>query len=278
MKQLLHNKMDDFSMFNVRDEIVVITGVSGSLGSEYASTFLKSGSKVAGLDISSSQATAELQTNYPDKFIYISADVTSKESLILSLGEIVKKLGNPTVLINNAAIDSPPSAPPEENGPFESYPETSWDNVMNVNLKSIFLCSQVFGSKMAECEHGSIINISSIYGMVSPDQSIYDYRRANGENFFKPIAYSASKSGILNLTRYLSVYWAEKNVRVNTLTLAGVFNNQDPKFLDAYCKRIPIKRMADISEYNGAVIFLASKASSYMTGSNMVLDGGWTAI
>ena len=131
---------------------------------------------------------------------------------------------------------------------------------------------------MAEQNYGSIINISSIYGLVSPDQNLYDYRRKNGDDFYKPIAYSVSKSGILNLTRYLSTYWAKKMVRVNSLTLAGVFNDQDKDFLDAYTSRIPIGRMAEKNEYNGAVIFLASSASQYMTGSNLVVDGGWTAI
>lgn len=131
---------------------------------------------------------------------------------------------------------------------------------------------------MARGNGGSIINVSSIYGMVSPDQGIYEFRRQRGEVFYKPVAYSASKSGLYNLTRYLGAYWAKKNVRVNTLTLAGVFNNQDPEFLKGYCGRIPIGRMANPDEYNGAVLFLASNASRYMTGSNLVVDGGWTAI
>lgn len=131
---------------------------------------------------------------------------------------------------------------------------------------------------MAKAGKGSIINVASIYGVVSPDQNLYEYRRQRGEVFFKPVAYSASKSGILNLTRYLAVYWARKNVRVNSLTIAGVFNNQEQAFLDVYCGRIPVGRMAKAAEYNGSVLFLASPASQYMTGSNLVIDGGWTAI
>ena len=191
---------------------------------------------------------------------------------------ISSNIGCPSVLVNNAAIDSNPSSPPEENGLFEDYPESLWDKVMDVNLKGVFLTSQVFGGHMAKNAGGSIINISSIYGIVSPDQSLYEYRRKNDEIFFKPASYSASKSAILNLTRYLGVYWAKNNVRVNSLILAGVFNDQDEEFLKSYCSRIPIGRMAFQDDYNGALIFLASDSSSYMTGSDLVIDGGWTAI
>jgi NAD(P)-dependent dehydrogenase (short-subunit alcohol dehydrogenase family) len=113
--------------------------------------------------------------------------------------------------------------------------------------------------------------------MVSPNQNIYEYRRQQGHTFYKPVAYSVSKSALLNLTRYLATYWAVQGVRVNTLTLAGVFNNQDESFLREYNARIPVGRMANRNEYNGAIVFLMADTSSYMTGANMVLDGGWTA-
>lgn len=186
-------------------------------------------------------------------------------------------MGVPHALINNAAIDSPPDAPAEENGPFELYPERSWDRVMDVNVKGVFLTCQVVGGQMAAARRGSIINISSIYGVISPDQRIYEYRRGAGAPFFKPVAYSVSKSSLLNLTRHLATYWAGCGVRINTLTCGGVLNRQDEQFLQGYCTRVPLGRMAREDEYNGVVIFLVSDASSYLTGSNMVVDGEWTA-
>jgi NAD(P)-dependent dehydrogenase (short-subunit alcohol dehydrogenase family) len=265
-------------LFDVSNEIVLITGAVGQLGREYIKTFLKRGSKVIGLDIASSAENDVLASEYPGNYKFCTVDVTNKSALQQLLKKIEITFGTPTVLINNAAIDSPPSAPAEENGPFEDYPEVSWDKVMDVNLKGVYLCCQIFGAAMSKAGVGSIINIASIYGMVSPDQNIYEYRRRRGDVFYKPAAYGASKSGVLNLTRYLAVYWAKMNVRVNSLTIAGVFNNQEQDFLDAYCGRIPIGRLANIDEYNGSIIFLASQASLYMTGTNLVIDGGWTAI
>lgn len=271
--------MTNKSLFDVKNRIVVITGTSGQLGYEYAKAFLEHGAIVIGLDKVLSKGREKLENKFSkNNFQELKCDITNKTSIESSMIKIRDRFGIPNVLINNAAIDSPPSSPIEENGPFEGYPESSWDNVMNVNLKGTYLCCQVFGGEMAKVGFGSIINISSIYGIVSPDQGLYKYRRKRGENFYKPVAYSVSKSGILNLTRYLSVYWGGHGVRVNTLTLAGVYNEQDEEFLSLYNSRIPIGRMANPDEYCGAVIFLASDASKYMTGSNLVIDGGWTAI
>lgn len=266
------------ALFDVSKAVVVITGAAGQLGARYASAFLARGARVAGLDLRPSERNNALSMEHPERFRVVAADVTSKRSLLEAAEQIRSDLGAPTVLINNAALDSPPSAPPSENGRFEDYPEESWDRVLDVNLKGVFLCCQVFGAEMAAAGSGSIVNISSIYGLVSPDQSLYEYRRQRGEVFFKPVAYAASKSGIYNLTRYLAVYWAKQGVRVNTLTLAGVLNNQDGDFLDAYTGRIPVGRMASADEYDGAILFLASVASRYMTGADLVVDGGWTAI
>lgn len=265
-------------LFDVSSDIVVLTGVSGQLGLEYATTFLDRGAKVIGLDLKDVPKTHRIHVDFGDRYFFYKVDITKKKELENCASDIKKNIGIPTVLINNAALDSPPSASALDNRGFENYPEESFDKVMDVNVKGVFLCSQVFGTMMAENSYGSIINVSSIYGLVSPDQSLYQYRRDRGEEFYKPVAYSVSKSGILNLTRYLAVYWAKKNVRVNSITIAGVFNSQDSEFLKNYCNRIPIGRMANQDEYNGTLVYLASKASRYMTGSNLIIDGGWTAI
>ena len=148
---------------------------------------------------------------------------------------------------------------------------------MDVNVKGTLLCCQVVGGAMAREGRGSIVNVSSVYGLLSPAQDLYEFRRERGETFFKPVAYSVSKSAILNLTRYLATYWAKTGVRVNTLTLGGVENDQPPEFLEAFAARSPMGRMLDAREALGAVVFLASDASSYVTGSNVVVDGGWSA-
>lgn len=265
-------------LFDVGREIAVVTGVAGQLGGQYARALLARGARVAGLDLKPSAGSEALAAEFGDRFAFHAASVTDRASLAAALAAITAQFGTPTVLVNNAALDSPPSAPLEENGPYETYPEASFDRVMDVNVKGVHLCCQVFGGAMAQAGRGSIVNIASIYGVVSPDQSLYDYRRARGETFYKPVAYSVSKSALLNLTRYLAVYWAKQGVRVNTLTIAGVFNHQEQAFLDGYCGRIPVGRMAQPDEYNGAILFLASDASRYMTGGNLVVDGGWTAI
>jgi NAD(P)-dependent dehydrogenase (short-subunit alcohol dehydrogenase family) len=148
---------------------------------------------------------------------------------------------------------------------------------MDVNVKGTVVPCQVVGAAMAREGRGSIVNVSSVYGLLSPVQDLYAFRRDAGETFVKPVAYSVSKSAILNLTRYLATYWARSGVRVNTLTLAGVLDDQPRAFLDAYEARIPIGRMLEASEAVGALVFLVSDASSYVTGSNVVVDGGWTA-
>ena len=262
-------------LFSVRDRIVAVTGGSGRLGSSFCTVLLSRGAKVAVLDAA---PPAALQGKGSDACLRFEAvDVADRASLADALANIERDWGVPHGLVNAAAIDAPPDAPPEENGPFETYPAESWDKIMAVNVKGVMLSCQVIGAAMAEAGRGAIVNIASIYGLVSPDQRLYDYRRARGETFYKPVAYSASKSALFNLTRYLATYWAGQGVRVNTLTPGGVFAGQERDFLVGYEARVPLGRMARADEYDGAVLFLLSDASSYMTGANLVVDGGWTA-
>lgn len=267
------------SLFSVVGKVALVTGGLGQLGRQFARTLAARGARVVVLDQRvDSGVAARHFGELAASMTFLAVDVTRRDSLEAALREIQARVGIPEVLVNNAALDSPPGSPAGENGPFEDYPEASFDKVMEVNVKGVVLCCQVFGGAMAKAGRGSIINISSIYGVVSPDQRIYEYRQANGGHpFFKPVAYSASKSALINLTRYLATYWAPQGVRVNSLTFAGVFNNQDTEFLKHYCPKVPLGRMAREDEYNGAIVFLASDASSYMTGSNVVLDGGFTA-
>ena len=245
-------------LFSLEGRLAIVTGGTGQVGGEIVRGLEDAGAHVAIFDIAA------------DRF---RVDVTDRAALAAAVDEV----GTPHVLVNAAALDSPPDAPAEEVGPVESYPEASFDQVMDVNVKGTFLCCQVIGARMAAEGRGSIVNISSVYGMLSPVQDLYEFRRRGGEEFFKPIAYSVSKSAIYNLTRYLATYWAKRGVRVNTLTLAGVANEQPQEFVDAYTQRMPVGRMAEAKEVVGPVVFLASDASSYVTGANLVADGGWTA-
>jgi NAD(P)-dependent dehydrogenase (short-subunit alcohol dehydrogenase family) len=249
------------ALFDLSGRVAVVTGGLGQLGSVYVDGLRERGMTVAVWDVDADDPV----------------DVTDRASIEAATERLVAESGVPHLLVNNAAVDMPPDAPAEEVGPFETYPEESFDRVMDVNVKGTLLCCQVVGAAMAREGRGSIVNISSIYGLLSPQQDVYEFRRQAGEPFVKPVAYSVSKSAVLNLTRYLATYWARNGVRVNTLTLAGIANEQPAAFVEAYTARVPLGRMARAEEALGAIVFLASDASSYMTGANLVVDGGWTA-
>ena len=249
-------------LFSLRDRVAVVTGGEGQLGAQIVRGLEERGARVAVFDLKSER---------------FRVDVTDRGALEDAVDQVVREWGTPHVLVNAAALDSPPDAPAEEVGPVESYPEASFDEVMSVNVKGTFLPCQVVGARMAAEGRGSIVNMSSVYGMLSPVQDVYEFRRRAGDDFYKPVAYSVSKSALYNLTRYLATYWAKSGVRVNTLTLAGVANEQPSEFVEAYTARMPVGRMADVREVVGPVVFLASDASSYVTGANLVVDGGWSA-
>ena len=254
------------SLFSLEGRVAVVTGGLGQVGAEIARGLREHGARVAVFDIAADDGD--------DSF---RVDVTDRAAIESATEELERRWDVPHVLVNGAALDSPPDAPADEDGPFEDYPTESFDDVMAVNVKGTLLCCQVIGARMAAAGRGSIVNVSSIYGMLSPVQDVYEFRRRDGETFFKPVAYAVSKSALYNLTRYLATYWARSGVRVNTLTLAGVWNDQPQEFLDEYTARMPLGRMANAEEVVGPVVFLASDASSYVTGANLVADGGWSA-
>lgn len=265
-------------IFDLAGKTAVVTGGLGQLGTQYSKTLLEAGAKVAIFDNREDKLNDFFMSNKNNLGLKLyRVDITKKSDIVDALKKVIERLGRPSILINNAALDVPPGTQDSDNELFEQYPEAAWDKTIETNLKGLFLTSQIIGGYMAQNGGGSIINISSVYGNVSPDQRIYEYRKKKGKAFVKPISYATTKSGVLNFTRYLAVYWASKKVRVNTLSPGGVFNNQDEEFIMEYSKRVPMGRMANEDEFNGAILFLASEASSYMTGANIIIDGGLTA-
>ena len=260
-------------LFGLSGKVAIVTGAAGQLGGCYVRTLLEAGAFVAALDVRLESPKSKLKNITSDRLLSIEVDINDKGALEKGIDTILSRFGDPNILINNAAIDTPPNSDEQDTGPFETYPESSWQIMMDVNLKGTFFACQVIGGHMAKSGGGNIINISSLYGVLSPDQRIYEYKE---KPFFKPAAYSVSKAGVLGLTKYLATYWANHNVRVNALVLGGVFNNQDEAFIDNYITKVPLGRMAREDEYNGAILFLASDASSYMTGSNLIIDGGYS--
>ncbi|HIV29297.1 MAG TPA: SDR family oxidoreductase [Candidatus Pullichristensenella excrementipullorum] len=272
-------------LFSVKDKICIVTGGMGQIGKNFVQELYRREARVAVFTAHLSPERVEkvfpsAEYDY-DRLRCYQVDINDKATIEAALDEMEKIWpGAPDVLVNNAGIDTQPSAPPEVSGPFEKFPESVFREVVDVNLVGTFLCCQAVGARMVrDGKGGSIINIGSIYGMLSPIQDIYAYKEERtGVPFIKPVAYSAAKSGIYNLTRYLATYWGKKGIRVNTLTPAGVWRDtQDETFQANFCARMPMGRMSQENEYNGALIFLASQASSFMTGSNLVIDGGWTA-
>lgn len=274
--------MED-TLFSVKDKVIIVTGGLGQLGAQYVKTLHDRGAKVAALATRVDAARVDRVLGAikdSDRLLCAEVNITDKASINRVLDSIEAKWGVPHGLVNNAGVDTQPSAPPEVSGPFEEFPEEVFREVVEVNLVGTFLMTQQVGKRMKQAgKGGSIINVGSIYGVVSPVQDIYSYKKEDtGIPFVKPVAYSAAKSGLYNFTRYCATYWGRDGIRVNTLTLSGVErSDQDPRFQKNYTNRIPIGRMAKAHEYNGAVVFLLSDASVYMTGSNVVVDGGWTA-
>jgi len=268
--------------FDLTGRVAVVTGGVGLLGKEFCRTLAEAGAAVTVVDlnVSASQVVAESLTSSGYKALALPTDITQPDSVNAAIDEVLTTFGRIDILVNSAALD--PKFDPEAvnkgitPGAFEYYPLELWNSALNVNLTGMFLMTQACVKPMIEQgKQGSIINICSTYGLNGPDQRIYvkDGKRVA----FKPVYYTVTKAGVMGFTKYLAAYYADTEIRVNALTPGGVFNNHEDYFVKNYSAKTILGRMAKKDEMNGALLFLASEASSYMTGNNVVVDGGWTA-
>jgi NAD(P)-dependent dehydrogenase (short-subunit alcohol dehydrogenase family) len=280
---MMRKHLSAIERFSLKGKIAVITGGGGMLGRMHAEAIAEAGGIPVLLDIrglAAEEAAAEIKHHYRIPALGLEVDITRKDSVVEAAAVIEKKVGVPDILINNAANDPKVSSAPQKTHwtRFEQFPIHLWEQDIAVGLTGAFLCAQVFGTRMAERKRGVILNISSDLGLVAPDQRLYRKKGAPPQaQPAKPVSYSIVKTGIIGLTRYLSTYWAEQGVRINALCPGGVEAGQDAEFLKQVSFRIPMGRLARKDEYKSAILFLVSDASSYMTGSTLVIDGGRTA-
>jgi NAD(P)-dependent dehydrogenase (short-subunit alcohol dehydrogenase family) len=267
--------------FDLRGRVAVLTGGAGILGSRMARALIAQGATVALIDrdqthidnvIASIKAEAQNFGSTASVIHGYVCDITNRDEMVALNDRIISEIGAVDILINNAAAKSPNFFEP-----FETFPLADWDMVMGVNVKGVMLGCQIFGASMAKCGKGSIINTLSIYGIVAPDQRIYEGSMYEGRQINTPAVYSASKAAVWGMTKYLATYWGHRGVRVNAITPGGVFSGQNDTFVQRYSARVPMGRMAQRDEMSGAIIYLASDASSYVNGQNIVIDGGLTA-
>jgi len=266
------------NLFSLKNKTAIVTGALGLLGRKHCEALAEAGANVVVADIAEA-AVEKFAEDLGDRHGGLKIDVTSERSLKAARDKILTRYGSIDILVNNAAINDMFENPgmAKELSAFENYPLDAFKKSLDVNVTGVFLASQVFGSVMAQQGSGSIINIASTYGIVGPDQSIY--RNECGEQtFYKSPVYPVTKGAVVNFTRFLAAYWGNKGVRVNTLSPGGVENAQNEFFIQNYSAKTLLGRMAQPTDYQGALIFLASDASAYMTGANLVVDGGWTAI
>lgn len=266
--------MDTQNLFRLDGKVAVITGGSGLLGPEYARALADFGANIVLTDIEPKKAremTERIEEECGVRAIALHGDVTSGESWREVLGTVLKHFGRIDILVNNAGFTNQ-SRTSSFDTPVEAFPLEDWNAILAVNLTGTFLGCQVIGGHMLEMGRGSIINIASLYGVVSPHHRMYE-----GTGIVQPPAYSVSKAGVIGLTKYLGTLWAERGVRINCITPGGVFNGHTEPFLSRFSRLNPIGRMEEKSELRGAVVYLASDASSHCVGHNLVVDGGWTA-
>ncbi len=266
--------------FDLTGRVAVITGGAGLLGPEHAVALAQAGATVAITDIDGTAAEKTALRLGQDlgsaRFVGLAMDVTDPDSIRRTRDTLLQRFGKINILVNNAAIDPKVNADSlVETSRLEHFPLEQWEFQIRVGLTGAMLCSQVFGGWMAANTGGVILNIASDLSVFAPDQRIY---RKDGlpeeRQPVKPVTYSVIKTGLVGLTRYLATYWADRNVRVNALSPGGVYVNQPETFVKKLTNLIPLGRMARRNEYRGTVQFLCSDASSYMTGQNIVVDGG----
>ncbi len=265
-------------LFSLANKVVVVTGGAGLLGQVFCQALVDVGAHVAivDLDLASAETVAKrINKSDAQRVIAVGSDITSPESVTQMVANVVKQLGRIDVLVNNAA--SKGSSLDAFFESFEDYSLKTWREVMSVNIDGLFLVAQAVGKQMKKQGGGSIIQTSSIYGVVAPDQRIYEGSEYNGRPINTPAVYSASKSAVNGLTNYLATYWAPSKIRVNSLTPGGIASGQNSEFNKKYSNRVPLGRMGEATELVGALIYLASDASSYVTGQNLIVDGGLSA-
>lgn len=251
-------------MFKLDGKVAIVTGATGQLGYQFSAALLEAGANAVLADkISIPREKLENLKSIGPEVMAINMDVTQKNSIKNIVKKVVSKFGRIDILVNNAGF--------AVFTPFEKRSLDEFEKVINVNLKGVFLCSQIVGKQMIKQKSGNMINIGSTYGIVSPDHRIYGKSGRNSSE-----VYGASKAGVIQITKYLATHLSKYNIRVNCITPGGVFNYQDSEFVKKYSYKTPLGRMANETELKGAVVFLASDASAYVTGHNLVVDGGWT--
>jgi NAD(P)-dependent dehydrogenase (short-subunit alcohol dehydrogenase family) len=268
------------SLFDLSNRVAVLTGGAGLLGRQYTRVLLAAGARVLVADLSAEAADAaarEAVAECGGDAIGCTVDVSDQRQVLQMVDTALARWGRIDILVNNAAIDPKAETSDRLASTFEEFPLSLWQQSVDVNLTGAFLCSQAVGKVMVRERRGVMVNISSTYGVVAPDQRLYQRDDEEQQSLFKPVSYPVTKAGIAHLTRYLATYWGTSGIRVNTLTPHGIYNSQNEQFLRRFNERSPMGRMAHLDEMNGPLLFLVSDASSYMTGSNLIVDGGWTA-